>query len=299
MSLAWGAARAIRLEEPQLQLAVFDYDGASSVTVTAGNIVPAYQQAFFGTVQEREFVESHGTLSMSLAGIRTKLSTTRSDPNKLRNHSCPQRRPELVGDEVQVDAKCYGLNAKDNFARFRRAWHLKAVSLALGVVTEAINERELLHLVDLAIAHSHSINDDYYLDYDLAGAHRLTGLEMEVAKAQAMDPSSMAFDILFQDPRAALLKVLEGTSLEDAVGNAMAAKFSNIMMMNTDQLQYEQSLTNLGLDSMLAAEFRTFIFQALQVDIPFVSLLSKTTTFGSVVAAVVDQLAMLKQEHGI
>ncbi|KAI1173842.1 putative polyketide synthase [Nemania sp. FL0916] len=227
---------------------------------------------------------------------------------------------------------------QDNFARFRRAQHRNAVSLAFGVVTEvgylhehpqmeavyrrrglqAVDEGELLHLVDLAITHSD--NDDY--PYDLAGAHLLTGLEMQVAKAQAMDPSSMAFDILFQDPRAALLKgaynrdmknastaaslsktelpqqirdaVLEGTALHDAVSNAMATKFSNIMMMSTGQLRYDQPLSSLGIDSMLAAEFRTFIFQALQVDIPFTSLLSKSATFGSIVTAVVDQLAMLK-----
>ncbi|KAI1743099.1 putative polyketide synthase [Xylaria scruposa] len=229
---------------------------------------------------------------------------------------------------------------QDNFARFRRAQNRKAVSLALGVVTEvgylhehpqmeavyrrrglqSVGEGELLNLVDLAIAHSD--NNDYL--YDLAGAHLLTGLEMQVAKAQAMDPSSMAFDILFQDPRAALLKgaynrdmknavtaaslsktelpqqirdaVLEGTALHNAVSDAMATKFSNIMMMNTGQLRYDQPLSNLGLDSMLAAEFRTFIFQALQVDIPFMSLLSKSVTFGSIVTAVVEQMAMLNHQ---
>ncbi|KAI3340056.1 putative polyketide synthase [Ustulina deusta] len=224
----------------------------------------------------------------------------------------------------------------DSFARFRRAQGRKAVSLALGVITEvgylhehpqmeavyrrrglqASNEEELLHLVDLAIAYPDS--DGAPSRDSLMNGHLLTGLEMQVAKAQAMDPSSMAFEILFQDPRAGLLKasydrdmkdartaaslsksqlpqqvreaVLNGESIQSAVCKALVAKFSSIMMMHPDQLRHDQPLANFGLDSMLAAEFRTFVFQALQVDIPFMTLLSKNATMDSIVAIVVEQM---------
>ncbi|KAI1141666.1 putative polyketide synthase [Hypoxylon sp. FL0543] len=224
----------------------------------------------------------------------------------------------------------------DSFARFRRAQGLKAISLALGVITEVgyihehpgmetiytrrglqpINEDELLQLIDLAIANP---GDDARLAYDtLMRAHILTGLEMQAAKARTTDLSSTVFDTLFQDPRAGLLKmswdrdmgsagdavslsrtelpqdimtaVANGDTFESAVGKALLTKFSNIIMLPSGQLRLDQPLASFGLDSMLAAEFRGFIFQSMQVDIPFESLLSQQVTISSITAVVVEQI---------
>ncbi|KAK6952379.1 hypothetical protein Daesc_006915 [Daldinia eschscholtzii] len=224
----------------------------------------------------------------------------------------------------------------DSFARLRRAQGLKAVSLGLGVIAEVgylhehpnmetiytrrglqpIGEEELLQLVDLAISHS----DSYITPEDdsLIQAHLLTGLEMQAAKTRTTDPSSLAFDILFQDPRAALLKaswdrdvgfsgtaaslcrtelpqgilaaVASGDTVEHAVIQALLAKFSSIIMISPDQLRVDQSLASFGLDSMLAAEFRTFVFQSMQVDLPFENLLSKQATIVSIATSIAEQI---------
>ncbi|KAI1416669.1 putative polyketide synthase [Hypoxylon sp. FL1857] len=233
-------------------------------------------------------------------------------------------------------AYCAANAYMDSFARFRRAQGLKAMSLALGVISEVgylhdhpnmeniytrrglqpINEDELLQLIDLAIANP---GDDTTPVYDtLMQANILTGLEMQAAKARATDLSSTVFDTLFQDPRAGLLKaswdrdvgsagnaaslsrtelpqdilaaVADGETIDKAVNKALLTKFSSIIMLPPAQLRADQPLASFGLDSMLAAEFRSFIFQFLQVEIPFESLLSQQATISSIAAQVVEQM---------
>ncbi|KID93461.1 ketoacyl-synt-domain-containing protein, partial [Metarhizium majus ARSEF 297] len=224
----------------------------------------------------------------------------------------------------------------DSFARFRRSQGLKATSIALGVITEvgylhenpqmeavyrhrglqSSNEDEMLQLIDLAIAHPDGDKTPTYDEF--MRAHLLTGLEMDLAKSQAGDSSSTAFNFLFQDPRAGLLKasynrdvketgdaaslyksllpqqireaVLSGDSLESALTQALTAKLGNIIMLSPDQIDRDQPLMSFRLDSMVAAEFRNFVFQTMRVDIPFMTLLSKATTMGIIASFVVEQI---------
>ena len=41
---------------------------------------------------------------------------------------------------------------------------------------------------------------------------------------------------------------------------------------------------------MLAAEFRTFVFHALEVDVPFITLLAKDTSVNSLAQLIADGL---------
>ncbi|KAI8957749.1 putative polyketide synthase [Daldinia sp. FL1419] len=181
---------------------------------------------------------------------------------------------------------------------------------------QSIGEDELLQLVDLAISHS---DDSTKAEYDtLTQSHLLTGLEMQTAKTRTADPSNTAFDILFQDPRSGLLKaswerdmgsastaaslsrtelpqvilaaVANGETVEDATNKALSVKIANMIMLPPEQLRVDQPLAGLGLDSMLASEFRTFVFQSMQVDLPFEDLLSKQATIASISTLVVEQL---------
>lgn len=49
-------------------------------------------------------------------------------------------------------------------------------------------------------------------------------------------------------------------------------------------------LGSLGMDSMLAAEFRTFIFHTFAADVPFTMLLYKATTVVSISEVVVKAI---------
>ncbi|EHA26972.1 hypothetical protein ASPNIDRAFT_35595 [Aspergillus niger ATCC 1015] len=63
----------------------------------------------------------------------------------------------------------------------------------------------------------------------------------------------------------------------DALRAVVSKKISNLILLPESDLQANQPLGDSGLDSMLAAEFRTFIFRMFEVDIPFVVLLKRST----------------------
>ncbi|KAI9665524.1 MAG: Type I Iterative PKS [Alyxoria varia] len=215
----------------------------------------------------------------------------------------------------------------DNFARFRRSHGLPAVALGLGVISEvgylhehpemqavysrrglqAINENEMLQLVDLAIADGNTSNIPA-MD-ELMASHLLTGLELQHAKKQA-GKSNTAIESILADPRASLLTqsyerdidssvtfqnrassrggqqlpahvheaMARGAQLQEAIKDCLGLKLCDIIMLPVKQLNFDSTLTEFGLDSMLAAEFRGYIFQRMGVDVPFMTLLSNATS---------------------
>jgi len=211
----------------------------------------------------------------------------------------------------------------DMFARYRRNQGLPATSLGLGMISEvgylhenpeietmllrkgiqAINEDELLQIIDTALSTPLSADTDSYDTY--AENHVLTGLEplgiKELRKA-GFDGETPAMS----DPRALLLvnalaldgaanssgantlssglpaelaTALEaGASVFDAVQELIAKKFANFILIAAEQVDVQKPLAGFGMDSMLAAEFRTWFYTAFKVDIPFLTLLSQTVT---------------------
>ena len=55
-------------------------------------------------------------------------------------------------------------------------------------------------------------------------------------------------------------------------------RFSNLVLVLVEKVDNSRPLNSLGMDSMLAAKFRTWFYQAFKVDIPFLMLLSDTVT---------------------
>ena len=225
----------------------------------------------------------------------------------------------------------------DSFARYRNCLGLPAISVGLGMISEvgylhehpdierlmkrkgvsAINEDELLQIIDLALTNQQQ-SGTWRPHYDsLARSHLLTGIEFTGLKEQR-DRGFEGDNHVLADPRASLFaaafarstNAADGTaaghghnlpeeiakalldsgsnstlSVLDAVRAVVAKKISNLILLPVEDLRPEQPLGQFGLDSMLAAEFRTFVFKALGVDVPFMTLLAKDTS--------VDGLAQL------
>ncbi|CAG8973482.1 hypothetical protein HYALB_00011077 [Hymenoscyphus albidus] len=207
----------------------------------------------------------------------------------------------------------------DVFARFLKSKGLPGISIGLGMISEvgylhenpeiealllrkgiqAINEDELLQIVDISI----SYKGDTVYD-KMAASHVLTGLEPLGMKA-LRKAGFAGTNPTLNDPRASLLAAaldseadsdlknnsglpaelaaaLEGGGdILDAVMGLILKRFSNLVLLQIDKIDVKRSLARFGMDSMLAAEFRTWFFQAFKVDVPFLTLLAESTTLSA------------------
>ncbi|KAI0021210.1 polyketide synthase [Xylariomycetidae sp. FL0641] len=197
--------------------------------------------------------------------------------------------------------------------------HIEALLKRKGI--HSITEDELLLILDMAIAGSSGGQQQEHYDR-LAAAHLLTGVEF-VGLAEQRLRGFEGDNHVLADPRASLLaaaferstrgdadagagsrlaghglpasvaQALEGGSAPSvfaAVQDLVAGKMANLILLPAGQLRADQRLGEFGIDSMLAAEFRTAIFHAFEVDVPFMTLLDKQTSVRSLAEMIVAGL---------
>lgn len=184
---------------------------------------------------------------------------------------------------------------------------IEALLLRKGI--QAINEDELLQIIDCALSQPGSTDSIPSAD-PLSAAHILTGLEphgIKKMRAQGFDGTNPTLN----DPRAALLaSSLDGeadsalksnsglppelaaaldanaggesaSSILSTIVGLISKRFSNLVLVPVEKVDSQKPLVRFGMDSMLAAEFRTWFYQAFRVDVPFLTLLSEQVTLGS------------------
>ena len=183
--------------------------------------------------------------------------------------------------------------------------HPEIEELLLRKGIRPINENELLGIFDSVLSQPRSMSDK---ENHLTDAHLLTGLEVTGLQAQR-DQGFDGYRQVIDDPRASILlqsfnesnpqltysanpgkllsaKVQEilqsGGNLHDTVHTIVAEKMSNLILLPADSINPNTPLSNFGMDSMLAAELRTYIYQAFGVDVPFQTLMGKKTDINSV-----------------
>ncbi|PYH93849.1 KR-domain-containing protein [Aspergillus ellipticus CBS 707.79] len=184
--------------------------------------------------------------------------------------------------------------------------HVKTLLKRKGI--HLITEEELLQIMDLAIAHHTPTTWEPRYD-NLAGSHLLTGVEftgLEERRTHGFDGDNY----ILSDQRASLyaasfrrqmdhdsnphaihtaknnlpaelrksLQENNSQSVLDSLRLLVSRKISKLILLPEGKLQPDQPLSDFGLDSMLAAEFRTFIFRTFDVEMPFVSLLNRSAT---------------------
>ncbi|KAK4992377.1 Type I Iterative PKS [Elasticomyces elasticus] len=219
----------------------------------------------------------------------------------------------------------------DVFARFLQSKSLPGISVGLGMISEvgylhenpeiealllrkgiqAINEDELLQMIDISLSHKgKTVYDEY------AAGHILTGLE-PLGMKRLREAGFAGTNPTMNDPRATILAsaldskadtdlkknsglpaeleaAIESGEGHDAIVKAALAsilrRFSNLILLQIDKIDINRSLSQFGMDSMLAAELRTWFYQAFKVDVPFLTLLAETTTLKTLGELVFDQV---------
>ncbi|KAK7954812.1 polyketide synthase [Apiospora saccharicola] len=68
--------------------------------------------------------------------------------------------------------------------------------------------------------------------------------------------------------------VVGAASMREAILRLTKRRFSNLILMPVDQVDEHRPLPAFGVDSMLAAEFRTWFWNTFKVDIPFLDIVS-------------------------
>ncbi|PYH68297.1 polyketide synthase [Aspergillus vadensis CBS 113365] len=183
-----------------------------------------------------------------------------------------------------------------------------------------INEDELIQIMNIALVNQRPCTWDSRYDH-LAGSHILTGVEFTSLQEQR-ERGFEGDNHVLADPRAALFTasfargaagegksetqnaaahlpgdiaraLRDNQSVEsslDALRAVVSKKISNLILLPEADLKADQPLGDSVLDSMLAAEFRTFIFRMFEVDVPFVVLLKRSTTVNHLVDMIAQGL---------
>jgi hypothetical protein len=173
----------------------------------------------------------------------------------------------------------------------------------------SITEYEFLKLFELALA-SPDCPQDYSGD-SFTGAHLVTGLEprqlRKLHQKGAANHAAWHSDARFarlltavedleqsQVVKAQEINVLD--SLKDAnpderqevITQAMCKKLENLCYLTPGSIDPRKAVMTYGIDSMIAAEFRSWLFKIFEIYISFLELLSPGTKIQGLVDLVLE-----------
>lgn len=143
------------------------------------------------------------------------------------------------------------------------------------------------------VAQLHDTGDAYwYNDARLAGlraaAQSITNSKAGSVAASAGDFAGTLKTALEHGGQAAALQ---------AIADHVIKKCSTILMIDAEDFEFDgPSVGSYGLDSMIGAELRNWLFKEFTLDIAFKQLLAPTLTFKGLAVEVLDVLGMGPQE---
>ncbi|KAM0133215.1 hypothetical protein ACHAP3_006145 [Botrytis cinerea] len=121
----------------------------------------------------------------------------------------------------------------------------------------------------------------------MAGAFAASGPDSNSADTVGGSnfPQAVAAALAMNDNDA-----LPSEDLTDAIANVVISRISTLLLVPATQLQSTTLLSNFGMESMLAAEFRSDMFRAFKVDVPFAILMAQGTRIKDVAELVGQSL---------
>ncbi|KAL9091337.1 MAG: hypothetical protein Q9165_004971 [Trypethelium subeluteriae] len=200
---------------------------------------------------------------------------------------------------------------------------IQALLVRKGI--HAIDEDSMLQIIDLALSHdprggtpgdaaTRKVYDKGSLGHLLTGGE-FVGLQEQrnrgfVGDNHVLhDPRAALFSAAFsrssladeangirkgagdvQNQIAGALQTSDDTLIRELVKTLVARKIANLILMKPEDLMPESKFSEFGIDSMLAVEFRGYIFRELHVDVPFMTLLDKGTSVNSLANLILNDL---------
>lgn len=202
----------------------------------------------------------------------------------------------------------------DEFARHRLSLGLPATSLSLGhmldvgIVSNNLqyqehlnrmglygnSESDFLKYCEVAILESSSATSAFTADTSFSRGHLLAGLEPNglLANNLRYPVSEMVW---YNDPRfSKLLSAFHHLESSADQGNdsivvsdddenstlidRIHKRVARLLFVSTDDIECKQPIKNYGIDSMVAAELRNWLFKASGVNVALLDLLHPTTS---------------------
>ncbi|KAK7936648.1 polyketide synthase [Apiospora aurea] len=80
-------------------------------------------------------------------------------------------------------------------------------------------------------------------------------------------------------------------SLEDACLRLISRRFARLILTEPEQIDDGRCMADFGIDSMIAAEFRTWMWTCLRTDVPFLDIMSPQKTLRVLAGFVAENLA--------
>lgn len=194
------------------------------------------------------------------------------------------------------------------------------IMLSKGVLP--LEEGEMLQLIDMSLSQGRVQQQQMKEsgDYDpLASSHLLTGFELS-GVTELRNKGHDSISLWTEDPRSLLIaRELEVSAVhnsskagsaglqgverlldagdpagaQSALCTLVARKVSRLLML--EDMDFEQSLSSFGFDSILAAELRTFMFQMAEVDVSFAMVMAPTTSITGLANAILKHLEAKRQ----
>ncbi|KLP20845.1 putative polyketide synthase [Fusarium fujikuroi] len=196
-------------------------------------------------------------------------------------------------------------------------------SLLLRKGIQPLNEDAFLQIVDLALNSEQDgrIDDSHLLTgLESAAIRELSAQGFDVTSHGVLNEARSSIllasvlaekeaqDVVPQDGHVAVVtaaewfksipsalspvfaSVADSATLHIAIMQLIKTRFSNLILVPTDQISEDKPLPNFGVDSMIASEFRSWFWAVLRIDIPFLDIMSTKTTLGTLAELVEGKL---------
>ncbi|CAH0054704.1 unnamed protein product [Clonostachys solani] len=195
---------------------------------------------------------------------------------------------------------------------------IEALLLRKGI--QPLNEDEFLQVIDMALAAETRV-PHILTGLEPFGLRELIKKGFEVENGTTQDPragflaaellasqetnngsSAPATDMAMASPwfkalrlnssetTRALASEADAPTLHEAILRLARKRFSNLILLPQDQIDNHKALPHYGVDSMIAAEYRTWFWSVFKVDVPFLDIASPKKSLDSFATFIEERL---------